>query len=38
MTSEMENIFKMLSSKIGNKLNSGILSEVLVSVEDPEEK
>ena len=34
MTGEMENIFKMLSGKIGNNLKSGILSE---SPEEPEE-
>ena len=34
MTGEMENIFKMLSGKIGNNLNNGSLSE---SQEEPEE-
>lgn len=34
MTNEMENIFRKLSSDIGNKLNGGILSEVFDSEDD----
>lgn len=37
ITGEMENIFKMLSSKIGNKLSNGLLSEALDDLGDSEE-
>ena len=37
MTGEIQNIFKTLSSKIGNKLSNGILSEALDDSEDSEE-